>query len=279
MIEKLTAAIKIIRPLNFCIIIISVFVASAVASPEKFPVINIILAAISAGLTASAGNIINDIFDIQIDKVNQPNRPLPSGSITIREAYSLFFICIVLSVGLALFVNAIVLLIVLLSHLILFLYSKYLKGIPLVGNLAVAFLTGLVFIFGGVVVENPAASIIPALFAFLINLIREFVKDMEDVEGDSIAGLNTFPVRFGSKNSKTLIFIVTLIIIIFSFFPFVASYYKIEFFLIVMVLVNPIFVYCLKILFEDDSLKNLNRVSNLLKLNMIIGLIAIYMGV
>ncbi len=279
MIEKLTAAIKIIRPLNFCIIIISVFVASAVASPEKFPVINIILAAISASLTASAGNIINDIFDIQIDKVNQPNRPLPSESITIREAYSLFFICIVLSVGLALFVNAIVLLIVLLSHLILFLYSKYLKGIPLVGNLAVAFLTGLVFIFGGVVVENPAASIIPALFAFLINLIREFVKDMEDVEGDSIAGLNTFPVRFGSKNSKTLIFIVTLITIIFSFFPFVASYYKIEFFLIVMVLVNPIFVYCLKILFEDDSLKNLNRVSNLLKLNMIIGLIAIYMGV
>ena len=71
--------------------------------------------------------------------------------------------------------------------------------------MTVAFLTGLVFIFGGVVVENPTAAIVPAIFAFLINLIREIVKDMEDVEGDNKAGVITFPIKFGFQKSKILI--------------------------------------------------------------------------
>ena len=277
--HKLTAIIHITRPVNFFITVASVFVAAFISSPEKIPILNVLLAALSACLTASAGNIINDILDIEIDKINRPTRPLPSGILTINEAYILFLICFVISGILVVSIGQIVVIIVLLSHLLLFLYSKYLKRIPLVGNITVAFLTGLVFIFGGVVVENPSAAIIPALFAFLINLIRELVKDMQDVEGDRAAGVITYPIKFGFQKTKYLITFITLILIPFTLYPFLTQLYEIEYVIIVMVIVNPLLVFILKKLFEDDSIKNLKKMSNLLKLNMVFGLIAIYLGV
>jgi geranylgeranylglycerol-phosphate geranylgeranyltransferase len=277
--EKLTAILKITRPVNFLITFVSVIVAAVICLPGNTLGLNVFLAGLSAALTSAAGNIINDIYDIEIDKINRPLRPLPSGKITITEAYILCFVLVVLSISISLIVSYPALLIVLFSLLLLFLYSKFLKRVPLVGNTTVAFLTGLVFIFGGVVVENSSAAIIPALFAFLINLIREIVKDLQDVEGDEKVGVKTFPVQFGFQKSRFLILFFTFSLILFTLYPFIFNLYQIDFFIIVMVLVNPILVYCLKILFEDHSLKNLNKISNLLKLSMVFGLIAIYLGV
>ncbi|MCU0333010.1 MAG: UbiA family prenyltransferase, partial [Ignavibacteriaceae bacterium] len=95
MTEKLTAIIKIIRPLNFLITFASVIVAAVICSPDKFPELNAFLAAFAASFALAAGNIINDIYDIDIDKINRPLRPLPSQKITIKEAYSFYFIFIV----------------------------------------------------------------------------------------------------------------------------------------------------------------------------------------
>ncbi len=279
MTEKLTAIIKIIRPLNFLITIISVIVAAIICLPAKIPGLHVILAAFAASLVMASGNIINDIYDIDIDRVNKPLRPLPSGKISIKEAYIYYFVLIAASVLISSLLNEKAIAIVLVSILILFIYSKYLKRIPLVGNVTVAFLTGLVFIYGGIVVENPVAAIVPAVFAFLINFIREIVKDVEDVEGDRQAGVITFPIKFGSRKSKLFISLITISLILYTLYPFITQLYKIEYFVIVMVIVNPILVYCSKILFEDESVKNLKRISNLLKLDMVFGLIAIYLGV
>jgi geranylgeranylglycerol-phosphate geranylgeranyltransferase len=277
--EKLTAIIKLIRPVNFLITFVSVIVAAVICVPNLVPGLNVFLAAISASFVLAAGNIINDIYDIEIDKTNKPLRQLPSGKITIREGYILYIIFTVVSIFISSLINEKALLIVLVSIFLLFLYSKYLKQIPLTGNVTIAFLTGLVFIFGGVVVENPAAAIVPAIFAFLINLIREIVKDMEDVEGDVKAGVVTFPVKFGFQKSKILILIIAISLILYTLYPFITRLYKIEYFVVVMVIVNPVLVYSLKILFENHSPKNLKKLSYLLKLNMVFGLIAIYLGV
>jgi len=277
--EKLTAIIKIIRPLNFLITFVSVIVAAVISFPAKFPELNVFLAAIAASLVMASGNVMNDIYDIEIDKINKPLRPLPSDKITVKEAYTLYFIFIVASIFISALVNEKALAIVLISILLLFFYSKFLKRIPLVGNLTVAFLTGLVFIFGGIAVENPAAAVVPAVFAFLINLIREIIKDMEDVEGDKRAGVITSPIKFGFQKSKIFISLITICLILYTLYPFITQIYKIEYFIVVMVIVNPILVYCLKILFEDESVKNLKKISNLLKLSMIFGLFAIFLGV
>ena len=199
---KLISYFKIIRPLNFLITFLSVIVAAIICSPDKFSGLNVFLAAFAASFALAAGNIINDIYDIDIDKTNRPLRPLPSEKITIKEAYGLYIFFITISIAISFLINEMALVIVLVSILILFIYSKYLKQIPLIGNITVASLTGLVFIFGGVVIENPVAAIVPAVFAFLINLIREIVKDMEDVEGDSKAGAITFPEKLVFKNQN-----------------------------------------------------------------------------
>jgi geranylgeranylglycerol-phosphate geranylgeranyltransferase len=277
--EKLTAIVKIIRPINFLITFVSVIVAAIISSPDKFSGLNIFLAAIAASLVMASGNIINDIYDIEIDKINKPLRPLTSRKIMIKEAYGLYIFFIAISTVISSLINELALVIVVFSILLLFLYSKYLKRIALVGNISVAFLTGLVFIFGGVAVGNPSAAIIPAIFAFLINLIREIVKDMEDVDGDNKAGVITFPIQFGFQESKILILLITIFLLLFTLYPFLTKLYKIEYFIAVMVIVNPILVYCLKLLFENNSGKNLNKISNLLKLSMVFGLFAIYLGV
>jgi geranylgeranylglycerol-phosphate geranylgeranyltransferase len=276
--EKLTAVFKITRPLNLLIIFISVVVAVIICLPQNYSGSDIFAAVIAACLTAAAGNVINDIIDIEIDDINQPQRPLPSKKISVKEAYILYTIFLIASVLITLFVSVQVLFIVLFSNLLLLLYSKYLKRIPLIGNITVAFLTGLVFIFGGVVVGHPSAAVVPAIFAFIINLIREIVKDMQDVEGDKKIGAISIPIKFGVSKSKFLISLFTIILLTFTLYPYMTKLYKIEYFVIVMVLVNPIMIYIIKILYASDAEKNLKKISILLKICMILGLIAIYLG-
>jgi geranylgeranylglycerol-phosphate geranylgeranyltransferase len=247
--------------------------------PDKSPGVNVFIAAIAASLVMASGNIINDIFDLEIDKINRPERPLPSGKISNKEALVLYFIFLLLSFICSWFINLPAFLIVVVSTLILYLYSKYIKRIPLVGNIIVAFLTGLVFVFGGVAVGNPSAAIIPAIFAFSINLIREIVKDMEDVEGDRKADVITFPIKNGFQKSKIIILIITISLILYTLYPFITQIYKIEYFVIIMITVNPILVYSMKMLFENRTVESFNKISNLLKLDMVFGLIAIYFGV
>ena len=85
-------------------------------------------------------------------------------------------------------------------------------------------ITGLAFIYGGFAADNPDAAVIPAVFAFLINLIREIVKDVQDIEGDSKLNYQTFPIRFGIDTSKRLVILISLVLILFTLYPFVTQF-------------------------------------------------------
>ncbi len=278
MISTLKSFIQIIRPVNFAITFLSVIVAAAICIDGEYQVYKIILAAFSASLTLSAGNIINDIKDIAIDKVNHPERPLITGKITVSQAKAEYVLLTFIALLLSFFINLPAFVIALSATVLLLLYSYYFKMVPILGNLIVSILTGLVFIYGGVVVNNPLAAIIPAIFAFLINLIREIVKDMQDVEGDLKQGVITFPGKFGFNSSKLLVVELTVILFLVTLYPFITRLYKIEFIILIMAVVNPLLIYNLKILFKDHSSSKLNKISTILKLNMFIGLIAILLG-
>ena len=278
MTKKLSAYLKLSRPVNFFITFLVIIVASIISIDGTYSVLKIILAGLSGALTASAGNIINDYFDIDIDKINRPGRVLPKGELTLNEALGLYISVTIVALFLSAFINVVALIEVFFASVLLFLYSYKFKKIPLVGNFVIAFLTGFAFIYGGLAVNNAKAALIPALFAFVINFIREIVKDMEDIEGDKRNRINTYPVVYGLKKSKSIIVYVTIILIGLTLIPFITKLYKIEYFLVVMIFVNPLLVYILKSLIEDDSVKNLNKLSNLLKLNMVIGLTAIFLG-
>lgn len=270
--------IQITRPVNFAITFLSVIVAAAICVNGEYQVYKIILAAFSASLTLSTGNIINDILDIETDKVSHPERPLTAGKITISQAKTEYVLLTFIALLLSFFINPPAFVIAISATVLLFLYSYYLKKIPILGNISISLLTGLVFIYGGVAVNNPLSAIIPAVFAFLINLIREVIKDMQDVEGDLKQGVITFPGKFGFNSSKLLVAELTVVLILVTLYPFITRLYNIEFFILIMAVVNPLLVYNLKILFKDSSLSNLKKISNILKLNMFIGLIAILLG-
>lgn len=276
--KKVSAYFLIARPLNSLITFLVIVVASIISIEESFSEIKILLAALSGALTAMAGNVINDYFDINIDKINKPQRVLPSGQISLKEAFTFYIILSVLALVVSSFININAFIIVFTAAVFLFFYSYQLKKISLVGNIIVSFLTGLAFIYGGIAVNNVVAAIIPAVFALLINFIREIIKDMEDLEGDKQQGTETYPAIYGFKKAKIIVVFITIVLIIFTLYPFVINLYAIEYFLIIMIFVNPLLVYINKSLLGDDSIKNLNKLSNLLKLNMVIGLAAIFFG-
>ncbi|MDX9713572.1 MAG: geranylgeranylglycerol-phosphate geranylgeranyltransferase [Ignavibacteriales bacterium] len=277
LLKKFSAYIKITRPLNtaitFCVVVVAILIS------QKYPtkISLILLASLTAALTAAAGNVINDLFDIETDKTAHPDRVLTKGTLTKTEAKSEYFLLNSIAAIIAVSLSTTPFVIVLLSISLLYIYSAYLKRIILVGNITVAALAGLAFIYGGVVTNNPKAAVIPAFFAFFINLIREIVKDIQDIDGDKKQKIITFPVRYGIQPAKKSAAILIIILIAFTFYPFIFQVYKIEFFVIVMIFVNPVFIICVKNLLQKKA-ADIALTCNLLKLNMIIGLIAIYLG-
>ncbi len=278
MVRKILQFIKISRPLNITIIFFTVLVAGFLCSENNTITFSTFLAGISASLIAVAGYVINDYFDIKIDKINRPERPLASGEISVKSAIIYYSITSIIGLSLSILINYTAFFIALLTAILLFIYSLKIKTIPLFGNLSVAALTGLTFIYGGISVNNISASLIPAVFALLINFVREIVKDMEDVNGDIQNGIETFPYKFGFSIAKNFIVFITIILILFTCFPYIFKLYKIEYFIIVMSIVNPALVYVLVSIFKNDSSGNLNKLSFILKLDMIFGLSAIYLG-
>ena len=276
---KIYYYILITRPLNIIITLLVVIVGALISKGETYETTNIILAGISAILTAAAGNIINDIIDKNADKINHPERIIPSGKLSVKQAGIEYFFLVIAACVISSFINQLSFLIVFLTSVLLFLYSNILKRIPLLGNITIAYLTGMAFIYGGVSVGHPRAALIPALFAFMINLIRELVKDIQDIDGDKNVGIKTFPIKFGIDSTKYLITFFVILLILTTFIPYAFDIYKIEFFILVMIVVNPILIFFLKLLYKNDFTANLNKLSNMLKLDMVFGLLAIFLGV
>lgn len=276
--KKLTAIIKITRPSNVFITFLTIFASVLIFSngDEKLLKFSIIGGIVGA-LIDAGGNIINDFFDVEIDKINKPKRPIPSGLISRKLALYLYILTTSLGIILSNFLGLLPFLISLLSSVLIFLYSFRLKRLPLFGNFIVAFLTGLAFIFAGSIAKNIKEAIIPMVFALLINLAREIIKDIEDIEGDMKAGLNTFPIKAGIKKSIMLSSFILAILILLTPLPYMLGFYNKHFILIVSA-VDLGLIYVVISLFKDQTKINLNRLSNILKFEMILGLLAIYFG-
>lgn len=275
--QKIFLFLLLTRPLNLLITALVTFVAILI-SANILPDSSTIFLAISITVSvAASGNVINDFFDIEIDKINRPDRPLPSGRLVDREVLVFYFLLNILSLVLASFLPQSAFSVVLLSLFLLFIYSYKFKGDLLIGNIVVAFCTGLVFIFGSIISGNIVKGIMPGIFAFLINLIRELVKDIIDVEGDIKQSLKTFPIVFGVKKTKKLVSVISFILFLTTLIPFLFEFYKIEYLLIVLFIVDLPLVYLNKILYEKST-GHLIYISSGLKLLMIFGLVAIYFG-
>lgn len=276
--KKLFAIIKITRPSNVLITGLTIFAGVLIFGSGDFNLLKLaLIAGIAGALIDAGGNIINDFFDVEIDRINKPERPIPSGLIKRKSALLIYFLTTIFGLALTLFLNKLACVIAFISTIIIFLYSFRLKQIPLFGNFTIAFMTGLAFIFAGSVVNNFKDAIFPFLFAFTINFPREIIKDIEDIEGDAKVGIKTFPMVAGVKASVVVSVVFLFFLLFLTFVPYFIGLYN-RIFLILIFLVDIGLIYVIVSLLKDTRKPNLNKLSNLLKFEMLVGLLAIYFG-
>ena len=208
--------IALTRPGNAILTSIAVIAGAFIAKgPED--ILNfqteIAICCVSAMMLVGGGNALNDYNDRESDKRNHPERPIPSGKISAENALN--FAQILLGLGLVILIfaldNKMPFVIALLGVITLIAYENGLKAAGIAGNIAVGLMSGAVFLYAGMAVNDPGPTIWMFGLAVLATITREIVKDVQDLEGDK--DRFTLPARIGigtSLNLATLILLVAI---------------------------------------------------------------------
>jgi 4-hydroxybenzoate polyprenyltransferase len=299
------AFLKLVRYKNLLMVLLTLiltkyaliesFVSSSYLNGFEFLILATSIIFITAG-----GYIINDIFDIQADKINKPGKVLVEKTITKKNAKILYTLFAVIGLSLGIYISYKLgeinySLIFLFTIISLYLYSKKLKGIAIIGNLTVSLLVALtivtVFLFESINTLK-ASNLIEAIgqlfnslslsikvlgytiFAFTITALREVIKDIEDIKGDYAVKMKTLPIILGIESTTKLLFFYTGFIFIFLIFvlkELIELPYLMGYSLLFVLLPFAWFMYKLRI---AKKTKHFNQLSKLLKLIMFFGILS-----
>ncbi|MCD2259661.1 geranylgeranylglycerol-phosphate geranylgeranyltransferase [Psychroserpens luteolus] len=244
---------------------------------------------------AAAGNIINDIYDVETDTINKPDKVLIGKHVSEKLAYNLFFALNIIGILLSLYLSHSVgkssfFSIFVMISIALYMYASYLKGTVLFGNILISFLVAMSLLVVGIfdilpvmVPENkPLLSpfldklIDYAIFAFLINLIREIIKDIQDVDGDYKASMNTLPIVLGRDRATKIAFAVSMIPIG-AVIYFVITYlyqYQVAIGYFLLCIIAPLIYATIKI-FGAEHQQHYKHISTIYKLIMLFGILSL----
>ena len=244
---------------------------------------------------AAAGNIINDIYDLETDLVNKPDNVLIGNKISEKTAFNLYIILTIIGVGLGFYLSNLVgrtgfsALFVIISAL-LYIYATYLKQTTLVGNIVISFLVAMSLLIVGlfellpVITEQNQNTQLTffkiifdyAIFAFIINLLREMVKDIEDINGDYKAEMKTLPIIIGRERALKVVFALSLVPLLAVTYYIITYLYKhyivVGYFLIFII--APLLYFTIKS-FSAETKKEINFLSILLKIVMFFGVLSL----
>ena len=222
-------------------------------------------------LVTGAGNAINDYYDRDIDSINRPGRPIPSGRISPPAAFRYSLALFLAGCLLAGLVNPICFALAAFNSILLFLYARSLKAMPLSGNVTVSFLTGSTFLFGGAAVgmQGLQANLIPFLLSFLVSMSREIAKDIEDMAGDMVGGARTLPILAGERPARLLTAGFALAAVALSFLPPLGRGY-----LAVVAGADILFLLSVKMILQGDA----TGAQKALKKGMAVALMAFLAG-
>jgi geranylgeranylglycerol-phosphate geranylgeranyltransferase len=287
-----SARLELVRPLNCLFTGVAVVIGGIVAAGgATVPGWVFLLAFCVAALIAAGGNAMNDYFDRDIDKVNRPERPIPSERLTAKEALEtaqiLFVVGIVFSIFLG---NPYCFALAGLNSVVLIAYSGVLKRRGLPGNLAIGYLVGSTFLFGGLATsvwrayyEYPPGPLIPTgllilvLMAAFSTLGRELVKAIQDIPGDKRLRLRTFPLRHGRKKAAGLSIAFLLVAVVMSPIPYLQGIFgePYVYFLIPSIVS---FLSACAIIAVNQKPQMAGKASLACKSGMVLGLLAFLVG-
>ncbi len=235
----------------------------------------LMLAAVAAVAFAMAGNVLNDIWDQAADRVNRSGgeRPLATGRVARGTADLCVAAGAVVGLGAAAFVNGTAVVVGLATFTVLVLYSPVLKRRGLPGNVAVALLGGLPLMYGAIAVGHAAAGIVPWILAAWIHLVREIVKDIDDLAGDRTLGRRTLPLVLGARPASLVAAWLAAAFVPLSLVLPAAAHYRGAYFLIALFAQLVVSAVASR-LFTGRTQGN----SRLLKGAMLVGIVALVAG-
>ncbi|HYA60916.1 MAG TPA: geranylgeranylglycerol-phosphate geranylgeranyltransferase [Candidatus Acidoferrum sp.] len=263
-----------LRPLNCLMGSIAAVIGGFVSAPllSSSLIYPLSLSSIAVFLIIGGGNSINDYFDVEIDKINRPNRPVPTGAVT--QLRILTYSAMLLSVGIVLSgaINFACLAIATINSTLLILYSWKFKRSALIGNILIGYLTGSTFLFGGAALSAyfvPSILFLSAMFAIIS---REIIKDVEDIKGDLQFGASTLPIKCGVWPSLVLAACLMFVAVVISPIPFLISAFG-WVYLSIVVVADIILIYSITL-----SWKSPTKASTYIKYGMFAVLMAYILG-
>jgi geranylgeranylglycerol-phosphate geranylgeranyltransferase len=270
---KIVPYIELVRPINAAMTSVAVALGFWIGgSSLNAPSLLLLIAA--AGCAVGFGNAVNDIADVEGDRINHPERPLPRGAVTVREA-SLYATLLALAGCLfAAMVSAAHLLATAIPLLLLLTYARYLKATPFAGNILVSLLVAYPLIYGGLGAPFAEHLVLPALLAFLLNFCREIVKDIQDLEGDRATGART-TAGIGIRPLITILIALGLVYLAPLWFPHALGHFGWVYLVVCATLVVPLHATWLVILLAVRTEHRWRAVSMTLKVEMLSGLAAL----
>lgn len=290
--SKLISLMQVTRANNLLIMLatlcLSYYALTDYLTPDDLLRPRFLLLCVCVLLTAAAGYIINDYLDVNIDLTNKPDKVIIGKTISRRWAMLLHFVFNGLAILTGLYLNAYLGLMVLVCTLLLWLYSALFKKKFLTGNLLVAALSAFVIVILPLFNKQVSGYLVwvYALFAFGISLIREIVKDAEDVKGDSKFYCKTLPIVLGIRKTKKVLSSLVLIYLILlashltignAHIPFRHHYGAVIYAYYMVFMVGAPLVLSLVLVYRADVKSDFTRLSLLYKLIMVSGLISMFM--
>ena len=238
---------------------------------------------LAAFFVCAAGNIVPDIVDLDIARINKPDRVLVKGTLSKRYALILATGLNVAAVALAVTVSWDVTILAVFTIFLLYLYNYRLKKIPVAGNVIISVLAGLTFITGGIAVDLYFAFEFPGpligfVFAFLFHMVREIIKDVQDIEGDQASGIRTLPQMIGVEKTLLIALALFILLIVFTFLPILYGWYGPWYKVIAIYVVELPLLAFLIFLWGNPSPKMLKFASGWLKAGMALGIVALLLA-
>jgi geranylgeranylglycerol-phosphate geranylgeranyltransferase len=240
--ERVKGIIQLFRPelpfsAGVCVVL------GEIVALGKFPsVLQILLGFLCGFFISGSAIVLNDYFDLEVDKINTPTRPLPAGIVTPSEA--LVFTALAALIGLAasflLGLPSFVLCTI--FWLVGFLYNWKFKEAGLLGNLMVSSSVGITFVIGGIAVADPWNKIVWcfAAVAFFIDLGEEIAGDAMDIEGDKKRSSNSIAIRWGRRSALALSTFVFGLVVLISFIPIVFGWLGVSY--LIMILITDVLI-------------------------------------
>lgn len=243
-----------------------------------------------------AGNAFNDYFDVEADRINRPKRPIPAGQVSMKGALAFSITLFVIGIILSAFINYVTFAIAAFNSLLLVAYSAWLQDRVFIGNIAISYMVGSGFLFGGAAMGNLMLPLLLMLLAFFSNMGREVVKGLEDMEGDRTSFLKKITsaikekiaqrfritrkgvgLKVSVKKLKLTAVVFLLLAIAVSPVPYLLGIFGLVY-LMILVPTDIVLLLSASYAVRSSKKEHYHKTSKLIKLGMFLGLLAFIAG-